>query len=197
MCNLTDAYIEDNAGLYDVGSRDAARLSPQSTNFAARASKIRERLANLPSASTKGLATSNDWVYEACRLAAIIYTTAIDNCVPFSIAVNYVSPTTHSVDPTELLLGALERTDVAGVWRNMAGVLYWVCAIGAAAARTTATTNTEDEPNNDSRTREIWVRRCLTMHATRTMIILALEHPVPTLMAQKRLLRVQELIASI
>jgi len=170
-------------------------------SLALRASEMRERLESLPSAHTPNMATTNDLVYEACRIAALIYTTAIDMSVPFSVAATHVSsvgqrttqvPTTHYVS-TELLLGALGRTDIANLWKYMSGVLYWVCAVGA---RTSATINIGRQPSNLAQIREIWVRRCLIMHATRTMIVLVLEHPAPVLIAQQRLLRVQELIAS-
>jgi hypothetical protein len=203
MCDLTNNFISGNESVHDIDTGCAGRRAPQ-LSFAFKASEIHERLASLPSAHTPNIFITGDWVYEACRIAAIIYTTAIDICVPFSVAANNISstarratrtPKTQSVS-VELLLKALGRTDMANVWKNMSGVLYWVCAVGAAAARTPATIDIRRRPSNSTQIREARVRLCLIMHATRTMTVLMLEHPVPVLIAQQELLRVQELIAS-
>ncbi|KAF2826332.1 hypothetical protein CC86DRAFT_382389 [Ophiobolus disseminans] len=162
------------------------------------------RLTSLPSAHAPGFPTSNDWVYEACRLAALIYTTAIIMHVPFSVAAHsYASVTRWSTKGhpitatlTEALYEALQRTDVVNIWNNMAGVLYWVCSVGAAGARRPEAIETVQRFDSREEASLIWARRCLIMHATRTMVILVFQHPVPVMLSQKRLLQVQELIAT-
>ncbi|CAO2648315.1 Nn.00g075820.m01.CDS01 [Neocucurbitaria sp. VM-36] len=171
---------------------------------------IRERLSSLPSAYTPGLPTSNDWVYEACRLTALIYTASIIMLVPFSVAADpsqnqilfesraltnsQAGGHLQTTRLTEALYEVLELTDTSNIWDNMPGVLYWVCAVGAAAARTPTAINMIPQTRFRNEAYTVWIRRCLIMFSTRTMILLVFQHPLPVLLAQKRLLKVQELI---
>ncbi|KAH8726116.1 hypothetical protein GQ44DRAFT_706428 [Phaeosphaeriaceae sp. PMI808] len=66
----------------------------------------------------------------------------------------------------------------------MSGLLYWVCFVGVAAART----------STSRAVCAIRARRHHIMAATRALVSLIFHHPIPILKAQKRLLRVQELI---
>jgi hypothetical protein len=215
MRDLTDVFIAHNAGLgsvYDVEAERPGRLSPPAVEYEAKASVIHQRLSSLPSAYTPGHAASDDWVYETCRIAALIYTTAFIMRVPFSVAANlshhhHEPPDAGSSakpsagdDPTtrltEALYESLGRTDIANLWNNMTGVLYWVCAVGAAAARMPSTIDMTAQARLQNEAYSVWVRRCLIMTSTRTMIVLIFQHPVPMLIAQKRLLKVQELIGT-
>ncbi|KAH7089790.1 hypothetical protein FB567DRAFT_521560 [Paraphoma chrysanthemicola] len=213
MRQLTDVFIAHNAGLgsvYDVEVDSPGRSSPPKVDLEARVSIIHQRLLSLPTAYQPGHASSEDWVYETCRIAALIYTTAIIMRVPFSVAADlshhqYIPieaessatadigylPTTR---PTEALYEALGRTDVANLWNNMSGVLYWVCLVGAAASRSPATMDMTAKIRLHDDAHAVWIRRCLIMVSTRTMIVLVFQHPQPVLIAQRRLLKVQELI---
>jgi hypothetical protein len=59
---------------------------------------------------------------------AIFYAQAIIEQEPFS--------KTATMALIDKLYEALKNTYLANVWKDMAGVLYWVCAVGAAATRT-------------------------------------------------------------
>jgi len=66
-------------------------------------------------------------VYEACRIAAVIFQRACYMRVSLSSAVtntNYIPE----------LIAALKRTNLEARWGDMAGVLFWVTMIGASAA---------------------------------------------------------------
>jgi hypothetical protein len=201
MRDLTNLFIKKTTK--DIKEEDEERTSLSLQDYPKEVSAIRERLASLPSAYSPGHETSNDWVYEACRIAALIYTTAIFFEVPLSVAAdpNHYrdlsgSSSTANSDVTRQLLSVLERTDVGNIWSDMAGVLYWVCAVGAAAARTPAALDESLQFLPRCASDQVWVRRCLVMHATRTMLILIFQHPTPMIMAQKKLLQVQELIGT-
>ncbi|KAF1835243.1 hypothetical protein BDW02DRAFT_496370 [Decorospora gaudefroyi] len=200
MRDLTDLFIAHNADIYDVSD---VPLSSIDTDYITKFTAIRSRLTLLPSAYTPGLATSNDWVYEACRLAALIFTASMVQRLPFSTTAdpsrNVLVPESISMNhdapfPTtrlsETLYEVLQRTDLDNVWNDMSGVLYWVTAVGAAAARAI-----DVAPGPELRY-AVWVRRCLTMFSMRVMTVLMFEHPVPVLRAQKKLLRVQELVGT-
>jgi hypothetical protein len=209
MRDLTELFLAipgAQANADGVKVEDDERGSRCLLEYRHKANDIFTYLVSLPSATNPGHVSSQDWVYEACRIAALIYTIAIIERVPFSVAVRSSifsnisgsgsvanSAATHqslAISPVEALFEALKRTDVSNVWRDMAGVLYWVCAVGAAAARTP----TALDPVHQSQ--QVWVRQCLVMHGARTLIILLFQHPMPIIMAQQQLLRVQEVLAS-
>lgn len=206
MRDLTDLFLSHN--LQDIEKEDLGGLETPLVNHDIKVSEIRARLANLPSAYTPGLPTSSDWVYEACRLAALIYAAAIIMQVPFSVAADrscnrmlfdpdHSNPNHGGHTPlVELLYEVSKLTDISNVWNDMAGVLYWVSAVGAAASRTPATLDMSQLPRFRDEAYSVWVRRCHIMTSARTMIVLVFQHPRPIIMAQKKLLKVQELLGA-
>ncbi|CAI6327870.1 unnamed protein product [Periconia digitata] len=220
MRDLTDLFLSLHAGSDSIVDAEISaemsvsrynndlKATPSTVDYDAKVAEIRTKLALLPSAFVPGLPTSGDFVYEACRITAIIYTSAIIMRVPLSVAAeparNVVLLDRASVQPPEVftkrltqsLYEIIERTNVGDIWGDMAGVFYWVSAVGAAASRTSVTTDMYQEPTSLSEEYTTWTRRCLIMFATRAMIILVFKHPVPVSIAQKRLLKVQELLSS-
>jgi hypothetical protein len=215
MRDLTDIVLEHNAILYTTVDNDAADTPftiPQFENYDIKTNEIRARLTLLPSARSPGLLVTGDWIYEACRIAALIYTIAITMGIPFSAAADpsysgSLETMTTSFDQnsdkrayrtplTEALYEALQRSDTSNIWNDMSGVLYWVSVVGAAAARAPNSLSVTQQDKDRYGARSIWIRRCLIMTATRTMIMLVFEHPTATITAQRTLLRIQELIGS-
>ncbi|KAF2006209.1 hypothetical protein P154DRAFT_422900 [Amniculicola lignicola CBS 123094] len=213
MRELTDLFVAYHKTLNTVQDLETVENEPvpwpSAADYDAKVSEIQARLSALPTASTPGFPTTNDWVYESCRIAAIIYASAIIMCVPFSVAaengrapfpVELPLPTkpNHLDSPrlTQLLYETLERTDTTDIWGDMSGVLYWVAMVGAAAARTPTSINMLPVPGSRRDAYSTWIRRCLIMHSTRVMIILIFQYPLPIIAAQKRMLKVQELIGS-
>jgi hypothetical protein len=212
MRDVTNAFVAHNTALNTVHDADAVDidgLSPPNEAYEATINAIRIRLSLLPSAHAPGTSVSGDWVYESCRIAAIIYTTAIAMGVPFSIAAD---PLYTANDPSfagwngdnylpkphlsETLYETLQRSNISNVWQDMSGVLYWVSAVGAAAARRPQTMDMTQRVRLEPDAYAVWTRRCLIMIATRTMIVLIFEHPTAVIAAQRQLLKVQELIGS-
>lgn len=216
MRDLTRLFIDHNADLNTVlelkVEEDITRLGPSFTDYEAKVAGIRARLASLPSAYTPGHPATNDWLYESCRIAAIIYAGAIIMRTTFSAAADpsrnpiisdgvfmansFVGGYLPATRLTEALYEALLRSNTSNVWGDMSGVLYWVAIVGAAAARTPITINMNQKDRSRSDARAIWIRRCLIMHATRPLLLLVFQHPLPIIMAQKQLLKVQELTGS-
>lgn len=212
---LTNIFVEHQTRLntiHDIDAIDVAQLGIPNGRYEPTIKAILSRLAALPSAYTPGLSVSRDWVYEACRIAAQIYTTAITMGVSFSKAAdpNFVDLFASSVSSatwnktgqsakfhlTEALYETLQRATTSDLWKNMSGVLYWVSAVGAAAARRSCTKDMSKLDRFRPEAYSVWVRRCLIMTATRTMIVLIFEHPSAIISAQRTLLKVQELIGS-
>lgn len=215
MRDLTEVFVAHKTALntvHDMDAVDITQLSPPSEAYEATIHAIQTRLSSLPSAHTPGVSVSGDWVYETCRLAALIYTTAIAMVVPFSVAADpkHVDPFATPLLPTnrnddkkaakrhlsETLFETLQRTNTSNLWRNMSGVLYWVSAVGAAAARVPESVDMTQRARFRSEAYSVWIRRCWIMTATRTMIVLVFEHPTAMIAAQHTFLKVQELIGS-
>jgi len=212
MRDLTDLFLAHHNEMDSVQDIDSTiprfNSAPSPYEYEQRVTDIQARLAAMPSAYCPGLPVSNDWVYESCRIAAIIYTTAIVLRVPFSSAsdptkspiLSNAFSSSHSFGSqaptrlTDILYQTLEKTPVRELWRLMSGTLYWVTAVGAAAARTPVTLDVSAKPRLRDDEFALWVRRCLIMFSTRTMVILNFQYAEPVLKTQKKLLRVQELI---
>jgi hypothetical protein len=112
-----------------IKQEDGGRSIRALIEYTDKAREIRARIFALPSADSPNHLVSKDFVYEACRIVAIIYAQATVEQEPFS--------KTAMVPLIDKLHEALKNTDLANVWNDMAGVPYWVCAVGAAAAQTT------------------------------------------------------------
>lgn len=212
MRDLTDIFVARNTALntiHDAEAIDIARLSPPNEAYEATVDAIRTRVALLPSAHVPGIAVSADWVYESCRIAAVIYTAAIAMGIRFSVAAdpNYVDTEMSSVcwdvdshlhkrHLSEVLYETLERSNTSNMWGNLSGVLYWVSAVGAAAARVPRAIDMTQRTRFGADAYTVWVRRCLIMISTRTMIVLVFEQPTAIIAAERKLLKVQELIGS-
>jgi hypothetical protein len=204
--DLTDLVLEQDLvsrTTTHIKEEDEERTSLFLQNYSKRVSGIHDRLASLPSAYSSGHEMSNDWVYEACRIAALIYTTAIASQVPFSVAADPSqyrdasnSNSTAGSDVTKGLLSVLQETDCANIWGDMAGVFYWVCAVGAAASRTPTAISASQQLPVRNKSDPLWVRRCLVMHSMRAMFLLVFRHATPMIMAEKSLLRVQKFIGT-
>ncbi|KAF2202764.1 hypothetical protein GQ43DRAFT_301310 [Delitschia confertaspora ATCC 74209] len=211
MRDLTDLFLSCHnrpdpvEDMEDLEPR--SHSTPDLAQYEKQVSEIQARLFAMPSAYTSGLPLSNDWVYESCRITGLIYTTAIVFRIPFYIAADRVRasvlyrpfPAIYPFDHeaprlTEILYQTLEKTNLNDIWKSMAGVLYWITAVGAAAARTPQTLKITHALQCRGDAYAIWVRRCLIMFSARTMIILLFDHPRPVLGMMKKLLRVQKLV---
>lgn len=153
----------------------SARALPTPAEEAER-QRLCRKVSCLPSAEVQGTDEFGDWKYESCRLAAVIYTTAIAQRVPFSAA-PLLASTTSLVSK---LKAALERSDLSDCWGDMAGVLLWIALVGGAAAK-----NLPKEKAPE--------RRYIAAISVRCAIKLAFQHRTAVLSTMRCLLKVQEL----
>ena len=116
----------------------------------------------------------------------MIYTASIICSLPFSMAAEPAQKTLWSgaaafgeLHNSEMLWEALERTDLANVWNGMAGVLYWICTVDAAAART-PTVLTLSQRDRYCKPCKFRVQQCLTMFSMRVIVVLIFKHPIPS-----------------
>ncbi|EUC48923.1 hypothetical protein COCMIDRAFT_23301 [Bipolaris oryzae ATCC 44560] len=204
MRDLTDLFISQEAApetVHNTCKIDAAYWEQRDAEYSSRIIAIRKRLTRLPSAHVPDLPTSNDWIFEACRITALIYTASVMLLLPFSTTADpcrnpLVSESEAFNCPgsgasylnthlSEALFKALRRTAVADVWDKMSGVLYWVSTVGAAATRSSVGDDVDAK----------WVRRYLVIYSTRTMVKLVFDHAKPIVVSQKKLLKIQQLIS--
>lgn len=67
-----------------------------------------------------------DYIYESCRLTALIMLNALRCHQPLAMATSRTM--------TAVLVETLKHTDVPGNWSDMRGVLYWISLVGVSAA---------------------------------------------------------------
>lgn len=206
MRNLTELFLEEQglAELDDTQHLSRRDIGTKHLDYHVMVGRIRNRLNQLPSAHTPGLPISNDWVYESCRIAALIYSAALMGKVPFSATGASVSNlglrdparATPQAALVDILFETLRLSDTHNLWDDMAGVLYWISTVGAAAARVAETTILSDTKLQSlAEERAIWIQRCLTMYSNRTMIVLIFQQPTAIIASQKTLLKIQRRLA--
>jgi hypothetical protein len=80
--------------------------------------------ANDPQSTSHG-----DWIFESCRITALIILQAIETATPLA---------SSNPSLTLSLAQALGKSNIGDNWGDMLGVLYWVSIIGLAAAQESA-----------------------------------------------------------
>jgi hypothetical protein len=163
-------------------------------------SSIQQRVFALPSATIPGLPETGDWVYEACRIAALIYTIAIIGMVPFSTAVFPAGQFIQTRSGTQLrlvedLYAALQQCNMDDAWGDMGGVLYWVTSVGAAAARVDPSHGLSVAHHPDV-PHQVRVFRTLNLYSVQALVVLVFQFPGATILGQKTMLRIQSALRS-
>lgn len=115
------------------------------------------------------------WRYEACRLAAVIYATAIHRGVPLSVA---ATQATTPLIPQ--LKAALESSGIGDCWGGMVGMLFWTALVGGAAATAGVTEEYKQ------------ARQFCAAAAVQCSIKLGFKHGPAVMESLRRLLRVVE-----
>jgi len=153
------------------------------TGFAEDMEKIHKRLLNRPSFRDD---VKQHWIYESCRLAALIYCRSILHGMPLADSANAAhaeSPAgTNSSKLTikGALRHALESTDRWNHWGNMSGVFLWVCLIGGAGSI-------------QDRSQEARINKCFALYAMQCAIVNTSKHANAMIESQRTMLWVQHL----
>ncbi|ORY08359.1 hypothetical protein BCR34DRAFT_626257 [Clohesyomyces aquaticus] len=160
------------------------------------------RLLSRPSADDD---VAPDYVYESCRLAALIYCSSIVQGLPFSESASAMHARGSAVEVGEAfafhnpgatrlsaLHSVLDYTDKSDDWGIMYGVYSWICLVGGAAAWP-STNMIYGEPN-DLQTSAAWMRKCFALWAVKAGICVGFEQAAPATEAQRTMLQVQNLI---
>ncbi|KAI0587724.1 hypothetical protein Alg215_01306 [Pyrenophora tritici-repentis] len=152
---------------------------------------IYSRLLSLPSTNAD---LARDWIYESCRLAALIYCRSIIHGTSFADSANTMYASTSGSRPDTLLSAlhdALGRTDVQNCWGfDLSGVFLWVTLIGAAASWSL------EVPWSEATLQSLpWMRKCFALYAVRAAVSVPFEHADTTIFALRTMLQVRRCLA--
>ncbi len=121
---------------------------------------------------------SADWIYESCRLAALIYCGSI------------VQGTTLA-DSTTLVLAlheAFMKTDTRACWgSDLNGVFQWVCLVGGAASWSPSA--------NEVLPALAWAKKCFGLNAIRACLSVGFDQADTTIQALRTMLKVRHWMA--
>jgi hypothetical protein len=140
-----------------------------------------------------------DWVYESCRLAALIYCRSVVQGVPLSDSANVIHAPRDNVSyPGVALIRALHdtllRTNKNGNWGEMYGVFMWICMVGGAAAWPPRPQHTYGINDEDHAT-TAWIKKWFALFAVKSSWGGGFEQALAAIEAQRTMLQVQHLIS--
>jgi hypothetical protein len=148
----------------------------------------------LPSAEDNN---SPDWVYESCRIAALIYCRSIVHGATLADSANIMharisGSSSESGTLLSALHSALGRTNVQTCWGfELSGVFLWVALVGAAASRSTPRSSSEETLQTSA-----WMRKCFALYAVRAAVSVSFDHSDATIQALRTMLQVRQYIAT-
>ncbi|KAK4993930.1 hypothetical protein LTR50_000144 [Elasticomyces elasticus] len=210
--DMTDAFLGANGAAVPRPKAEAFVLASASTTWPADINEgklklLQSRIYAMPPASIARGTTAKERVYEAVRRASVIYAQALVCHVPFSEArtqshTDSQPPSTY-ISPSAVR-SVLESTDLSDCWGNMAGVLYWIALLTAAASngllrRMSSDTRhgrrdqahvIETEMVEDLKETRKW----LVAVAVRCTAVLIFEHRLAVLISLRRMVAVQEIL---
>ncbi|KAK7550862.1 hypothetical protein IWX49DRAFT_364399 [Phyllosticta citricarpa] len=161
MAAVTDKFLS-SWKVVRIG--DAPPFSLEKEDIGADLWLAYQRMLHMPVSTETALGT-NDYVYEACRHTAIIYSYALAAHIPFSVAGKYFehtastsNPSTYDLSaspesldshsrlslepinndathPSIAILAALQQTNLLNAWDDLVGVLLWIALVGSTAGR--------------------------------------------------------------
>ena len=168
---------------------------------------LRDQIFALPSGVDMDyFQTMHDrYTYEAIRLTSLIYAHALATHLPFSVAADQLrsnsSPPKSDVplpandleDDIEASLPlrirkALMRTNLAGCWESLRGVLLWISLIAGAASNS-------GPADDSSRTDEVLeARKWFAAISVRCNIVMSFDHSAAILETLKRLVGIESVL---
>ncbi|PVH98001.1 hypothetical protein DM02DRAFT_566977, partial [Periconia macrospinosa] len=134
---------------------------------------LQQTLFNLQKLPSSVNDAAPDWIYESCRLAALIYCISLEEASQQNLdAGNIYTPLLAA------LYSALQRTDLDSCWGELCGVLLWVSLVGGRAAWPSVSLP----------------RKFFALHSVRASLALSSRYGEAVVEAQRNMLRVQALV---
>lgn len=136
-CNPFTLHILEQTRAMTTSYFDVRHNRRSFSDFRQEAVELYHNLLRMNPANVPFLSTTDDWIYECVRIAAIIWATAIFENIPISIAVTVAAVRMRSTpQPIQALVQALKKTNTEECWNGMIGSFLWVCKLGCIAAPT-------------------------------------------------------------
>jgi hypothetical protein len=192
MYDLTHTFILR----WDYVSDAYAQSSSQLASYDAHMQQIYTRLLLRPPTDTQG---TPDWVYESCRLTALIYCRSIVQGIPLADSANvmHVPRTGMALSGTTMIMAlhdALEHTNKTNNWGDLYGVFLWICLVGGAASWHSIVPPVYGQ-HDEAQTAAAWRRKSFSLFAVKTSLACGCQESGATIEAQRRMLRAQSLIS--
>ena len=122
-----------------------------------------------------------DWIYESCRLAALMY------CGSIVQGTNLANSATLVLSLHE----ALMKTDTRGCWGDdLRGVFLWICLIGGAASWSLVQFAAGID-RNEVPAASAWAKKCFALYAVRACVSVPFEHADTSIQALRTMLKVR------
>ena len=166
-----------------VGPSEGTQL-PASTPASITARSLARQPATLP-----GTPVWNDWVYESCRLASLIYSHMLCHrqSLPGAMSVPFYDPLVQE------LQAAIAKTDLSDCWGDMNGVLLWCTLVGGAAmlddAENSDMKGSDWDDRNGKRTESC--KRWLAILLVRLCVVIGFEHAAVVNITLRRFIRIR------
>jgi hypothetical protein len=163
--------------------------SSQSASCDAELQNIYSDLLLLPSAEYDH---APDWIYESCRIAALIYCRSIVHGATLADSANIMhasisGSSTESVTLLSALHSALGKTAVQNCWGfDLSGAFLWVALVGAAASWSAPHPYSEEALQASA-----WMRKCFALYAVRAAVSVPIECADATIHALRTMLQVR------
>lgn len=154
---------------------------------------IYSRLASLPSTEND---ISPDWIYESCRIAALIYCQSLVHGTSLANSASAMHTATdrsgsRSGTVLSALHEALDKTDTRRCWGpDLSGVFLWVTLIGASASWDLARLQPVENPQTTT-----WAAKCFSLYAMRAAVSGPFDRSDATILALRTFLKVRHWVA--
>lgn len=139
--------------------------------------------------------TQPDWIYESCRIAALIYCRSVVHGATLADSANIMhasisGSSSESVTLLAALHSALAKSEVQTCWGfDLSGAFLWVALVGAAASWF-APHSSSDEALQAS----AWMRKCFALYAVRAAVSVPFDCADATIQALRTMLQVRRFI---
>lgn len=185
--NCTDIFL----ARWNRASDGHGISSGQLANCDSQLQAIYSRLLLLPSTESD---ITPDWIYESCRIAALIYCRTMVHGTSLVDSGNVVHAATASSRSSTLLSAlhnALEKTDTRSCWGDdLSGVFLWVTLIGAAASWSSIRRLPEENPQTAT-----WVAKCFALYSVRAAVSVPFDYIDATIHALRKFLKIRAWVA--
>jgi len=162
MHHLTQTYLARWRFVSDLDPASNAQVASCDA-------QLQETYARLLRRSPAENDTMPDWVYESCRLTALIYCRSIVHGTSLADSAQTIHAQNTRITLLSALHAAMMQTDSRNCWGDMRGVFLWVCLVGGAASWPPSR-RPSVELGGELSPAQAWARKCFALHALRTAV---------------------------